>query len=75
MHQAKASSRAHHEGKTEGEADQSVVRQLMFNRILAHMRLLWVDGVSVTGFDAETGTVRCSLTGVKVVVSVSLGEA
>lgn len=58
----------------EGEADPRVVRQLMFNRILSHVRLLWVEGVTLVGFDAKTSTVVCSVAGVNVVVSVSLSD-
>jgi hypothetical protein len=56
-------------------AESSVVQQLMFNRILSYVRLLSVDGVTVTGFDATTGTLACSLAGVNVVVRVSPREA
>lgn len=56
----------------QGEADPSVVQQLMFNRILASLRLLWVDHVTVTGFDPNTGTVEARLAGVNFVVNVSL---
>jgi hypothetical protein len=72
MHQARVSSREHHQGVKEGEANRNVVQQLMFNRILSHLRTLWVDGVTVTSFDAETGTVACTHAGVHVVVTVSL---
>ena len=47
----------------------------MFNRILSFVRLLSVDGVTVAGFDAKTGTLACSLAGVNFVVEVSLEEA
>ena len=57
------------------EADPRVVQQLMSNRILSFMRSLSVDGVTVTGFDARTGTFACCLAGVNFVVSISLGDA
>lgn len=57
------------------QAEPRVVQQLMFNRILSYVRLLSVDGVTVTSFDATTGTLACSLAGVNVVVSVSPREA
>jgi hypothetical protein len=59
----------------QAEADPSVVQQLMFNRILAFVRTLSVDQVTVAGYDAETGTLEGSLAGVNFVVNVSLGEA
>lgn len=62
----------HHEGMREGEADPRVIQQLMFNRILSYVRLLSVDGVTVVGFDAKTGTLACSLLGVNLVVNVNL---
>src|SRR5262249_38746658 len=37
------------------------VQQLMFNRILSAVRLLSVDGVTITRFDAETGTLEGNL--------------
>ena len=58
----------------EGKPDPRVIQQLMFNRILSHMRLLWVEGVTLVGFDAKTSTVVCSAAGVDVVVSVSLRD-
>jgi hypothetical protein len=58
----------------QGEADPSVVQQLMFNRILAYLRPLWIDHVTVTGFDAEAGTIEANLAGVNFVVNVSLEE-
>jgi hypothetical protein len=58
----------------EAEADPHVVQQLMFNRLLSFVRLLWVDGVTIAGFDAEAGTVACSLAGVSFVVGVNLRE-
>lgn len=61
-------------GIRQGEADPDVVRQLMFNRILASLRLLWVEHVTVTKFDAETGTIEANLAGVNFVVNVSLEE-
>jgi hypothetical protein len=56
----------------QAQAEPNVVRQLMFNRILSFVRLLSVDGVTVTGFDAKTGTLVCSLAGVNFAVSVSV---
>jgi hypothetical protein len=56
----------------EGEAYPNVVQQLMFNRILASVRLLYVDHVTVTAFDVETGTIEGALAGVKFVVSVKV---
>ena len=50
------------------------MQQLMVNRILAYLRPLWVDHVTVTGFDAKTGTIEASLAGVNFVVNVGLGE-
>lgn len=50
----------------------SVVQQLMFNRILAALRLLWVDRVAVTGFDPTEGTIEGRLAGVNFVVNVSV---
>ena len=58
----------------QGEADPSVVQQLMFNRILAYLQPLWIDHVTVTKFDAKTGTIEASLAGVNFVVKVSLGK-
>jgi hypothetical protein len=60
---------------THGKPHPRVVQQLMFNRILSFVRLLSVDGVTVAGFDAKTGTLACSLAGVNFVVEVSLEEA
>ena len=60
-------------GIRQGEADPNVVQQLMFNRILAYLRPLWVDHVTVTGFDVKTGTIEANLAGVNFVVNVSLG--
>jgi hypothetical protein len=54
--------------------DPRVVQQLMFNRILAYLRPLWVDHVTVTGFDATTGTIEANLAGVTFVVNISLEE-
>ena len=48
-------------------AHPHVVQQLMFNRILSHVRLLSIDGVSVLGFDPKTGTLACRLAGVDLV--------
>jgi hypothetical protein len=59
----------------EAEFDPRVVQQLMFNRILSYVHLLTVDGVTVAGFDAKTGTLVCRLAGVSFVVSVNLGGA
>ena len=56
----------------QGEPDPRVVQQLMFNRILASVRLLAVDQVTVTGFDVTTGTIEGTLAGVSFVVNVSL---
>jgi hypothetical protein len=54
--------------------DPRVVQQLMFNRILSYVKLLWVEGVTVAGFDPKTGTLVGSLAGVHFVVNVNLGE-
>jgi hypothetical protein len=56
-------------------AHSRVVQQLMFNRILSHLKLLSVEDVTVTDFDAKTGTVACRLAGVDILVSVRLGRA
>ena len=56
----------------QGEAYPDVVHQLMFNRMLAAVRLLWVDHVAVTAFDVETGTIEGVLGGVNFVVSVKV---
>ena len=48
---------------SQGDANPSVVQQLMFNRILAYVRLLSVDHVNVTGFDPKTGSIEGSLAG------------
>lgn len=56
------------------QADPYVVQQLMFNRILSHVRLLSVDGVTVVGFDAKTGTFTCTLAGVNVFVQVGVRD-
>jgi len=56
------------------QPDPRVIQQLMFNRILSHVRLLWVEGVTVVGFDAKTSTLVCSLAGVSLEISVSLRE-
>jgi len=61
-------------GTRQGQADPRVVQQLMFNRILAYLRPLWVDHVTVTGFDATTGTIEANLAGVTFVVNISLEE-
>ena len=63
------------EDRLSSQPEPCVVQQLMFNRILSAVRLFSVDGVSITGFDAGTGTLACSVAGVNVVVSVSLREA
>jgi hypothetical protein len=57
------------------QAEPRVVQQLMFNRMVSSVRLLSVDGVTIAGFDAKTGTLACSLAGVNFVVTVSLREA
>jgi hypothetical protein len=54
------------------ETHPSVIQQLMFNRILASVRLLWVDHVTVTAFDVKTGTIMGNVAGVEFVVSVSV---
>ena len=59
----------------QGEADARVVKQLMFNRILALMRSLSDDQVTVAGVNPETGTLQASLAGVNFVVNVSLEDA
>ena len=59
----------------QGAADPRVVQQLMFNRTLSFVRSLSVEGVTVVGLDATTGTLACSHAGVNFVVSVSLLEA
>ena len=59
----------------QGQPHPRVVQQLMFNRILSFVRLLSIDGVTIAGFDAKTGTLVCSLAGVNFVVEVSLKEA
>lgn len=59
----------------EAQAHPRVVQQLMFNRVLSYLQLLSVDGVTVAGFDPNTGTLACSLAGVNFVVSVSLKDA
>jgi hypothetical protein len=58
----------------QGKPDPSVVKQLMFNRILEYLRPLWIDHVTVTRFDAETGTIEANLAGVNFIVNVSLEE-
>jgi hypothetical protein len=55
----------------EGELHPSVVQQLMFNRILACVRLLAIDHVSIARFDAKTGIIEGSLAGVNFVVNVN----
>jgi len=64
----------HNWGVEEGNADPHVVQQLMFNRILAYVRLLSVEGVNIAGFDAKTGTLVGSLAGVNFVVNVGLAQ-
>ena len=59
-------------GPKNGEAYPDVVQQLMFNRILASVRLLWVDHVAVTAFDVETGTIEGVLGGVNFVVNIKV---
>ena len=56
----------------EADADPRVVQQLMFNRILAFVKSLSYEHVTVAGFDAETSTLEGSLAGVNFVVNVSL---
>ena len=56
----------------QAEAHPSVVRQLMFNRILSFVQSY--EHVTVAGFDAKTGTLEGSLAGVSFVVNVSLRE-
>jgi hypothetical protein len=56
------------------EADPDVVRQLMFNRVLSFVRSLSYEGVTVADFDAQMGTLACSLAGVGFTVSVNLRE-
>jgi hypothetical protein len=58
---------------SQSEANPNVVQQLMFNRILAYVRLLSVDHVNVTGFDTKTGSIEGSLAGVSFIVNVALG--
>jgi hypothetical protein len=48
------------------------VQQLMFNRILQALRVAAIDGVTITRFDAETGTLVGNLAGVNFVVNVSI---
>jgi len=48
----------------QGAADPRVVQQLMFNRTLSFVRSLSVEGVTVVGLDATTGTLACSHAGV-----------
>ena len=57
-----------------GKAVPSVVQQLMFNRILAYLRPMWVDHVTVTGFDPKTSTIEGNLAGVTFIINVTLGE-
>ena len=52
-----------------------VVQQLMFNRILAFLQSMSDWGVTVVGFDAETGTLEGRLSGVNFFINVSLREA
>jgi hypothetical protein len=56
------------------ETNADLVQQLMFNRILAYVRLLSVDHVTVAGFDPKTGTVEATLAGVNFVVRVTLSQ-
>jgi hypothetical protein len=58
----------------QAQPDPLVLRQLMFNRILSFVQLLSVEGVTVSRFDAKTGTLACSLAGVNFVVSVRVRE-
>ena len=61
-------------GIRQSGVDPRVVQQLMFNRVLAYLRPLWIDHVTVTGFDATTGTIEANLAGVPFVVNISLKE-
>jgi hypothetical protein len=56
------------------EVDPRVVQQLMFNRLLAYLRPMRVDHVTVTGFDATTSTIEATLAGVTFVVNISVEE-
>jgi hypothetical protein len=58
-------------GVTQEEVDPQVVQQLMFNRMVAFVRSLPYEGVTVANLDARTGTFEGSLFGVTFVVSVS----
>ena len=58
----------------EAQVHPRVVHQLMFNRILAYLRPLWIDHVTVTRFDAKMGTIEANLAGVNFIVNVSLKE-
>jgi len=60
--------------KRQGEADPRLVQQLMFNRILAYLRPLRIDHVTITRFDAKTSTIEANLAGVNFIVNVSLEE-
>lgn len=57
--------------KRSGSDYSGTVQQLMFNRILQSVRLLAVEGVTITRFDPKTGTLEGSLAGVTFVVNVS----
>jgi len=72
--QAKTSYSDHHAAMKQVEFDPSVVQQLMFNRILSFVRSLGDERVIITGWDAKTGTLEGSLSGVNFVVNVSLPE-
>jgi hypothetical protein len=54
-----------------GSDYSGTVQQLMFNRILRSVRLLAVEGVTVTHFDPNRGTLEGKLAGVTFVVNVS----
>ena len=69
---ATSCSDRHGETTRATRADARVVQQLMFNRILSFVRLLAVEGVTIAGFDAKTGTFVGSLAGVNFVVKVGL---
>lgn len=47
------------------------VQQLMFNRILSAVRVMAIDGVTITRFDADTGTLEGNLAGVNFVVKIN----
>jgi hypothetical protein len=47
------------------------VQQLLLNRILWALKVAAIDGVTITRFDAKTGTLEGDLAGVSFVVNVS----